>query len=113
MPGSSRPSANDLTLWASGLPAGVVSLLTYGAPGIPVRFGDGALCVTGPIVGRYVTGAVPSSGALEIDLDQNAVSTGPGTFLVGTTWLFQLVHRDPGAATGFNATNGVRVPFLD
>ena len=25
-----------------------------------VRFGDGALCLTGPVVGRYVTGAVPA-----------------------------------------------------
>ncbi len=80
---------------------------------MPFRYGEGALCLAGPVVGRYVTGAVSANGTLRIDFDQGAVSTGPGTFLAGTTWLFQLVHRDPGALTGFNATNGVSVPFID
>lgn len=111
--GSSRPTVNDLTLWARGLPSGAVTMLAYGSAGLPVRFGDGVLCLTGPIVGRYATAVVPANGTLRIDLDQGAVSTGPGTFLAGTTWLFQLVHRDPGAVTGFNATNGVSVPFID
>lgn len=111
--GSSRPTVNDLTLWARNLPPNVVTYLAFGSAGMPFRYGDGVLCLTGPVVGRYVTGAALANGTLRIDLDQDAVSTGPGTFLAGTTWLFQLVHRDPGALTGFNATNGVSVPFID
>ncbi|MEZ6015393.1 MAG: hypothetical protein R3F49_09790 [Planctomycetota bacterium] len=111
--GSSRPASNDLTLWARGLPGGVTTLLAYGALGAPVRFGDGALCLAGPVLGRYITPAASAAGDLRIDLDQAAVSTGPGTFLVGTTWLFQLVHRDPGAVSGHNVTNGLLVPFLN
>ncbi len=111
--GSSRPTVNDLTLWARDLPPSVVAFLAFGSAGMPFRYGEGALCLAGPVVGRYVTGAVSANGTLRIDFDQGAVSTGPGTFLAGTTWLFQLVHRDPGALTGFNATNGVSVPFID
>lgn len=111
--GSSRPTVNDLTLWARDLPPNVVTFLAFGSAGTRYRYGDGALCLAGPVVGRYVTGAALANGTLRIDLDQNAVSTGPGTFLAGTSWLFQLVHRDPGALTGFNATNGVSVPFID
>lgn len=111
--GSSRPAANDLELWALGLPPNAVAMVAYGSPGAPFRYGDGALCLTGPVIGRALTGAANANGVLRIALDQNAVSTGPGTFLAGTSWLFQVVHRDPGGVSGHNATNGVLVPFLN
>jgi len=111
--GSSRPAANDLTLWARDLPPGVTAFYAYGALGAPFRFGDGALCLAGPVVGRFAPRTVQANGSLRVDLNQAAGSTGAGTFLAGTTWLFQLVHRDPASPLGFNATNGIEVPFLN
>ena len=111
--GSSRPAANDLTLWARDLPPSVTAFYAYGALGAPFRFGDGVLCLAGPVVGRFAPRSVQANGTLRVDLDQAAGSTGAGTFLAGTTWLFQLVHRDPTSPLGFNATNGIEVPFLN
>lgn len=99
-------SVGKLTLQAGPVPNGF-GIFFHGSNQMQFPFGDGFLCVTGPIV----RGAVISS--------QNNVST--YTYdnsshqhtlqsFIGTTRYFQAWYRDPAAGgSGFNLSNGIAV----
>ena len=128
----STTSETGLTLRANG-PHGQFAYLLVGtapnAPGIPIS--EGRLCLAfgqGNTVGRYntqgsqnslgqfdnITGEFipllsPSGTGNGFDVPSTLPFTGSPTIAAGSTWHFQLWHRDLGGASNFS--NGLSVHF--
>lgn len=107
--GSRSLAANDLKLHAIGLPD-TAYLFFYGhgpANDWGQSFGDGALCIDGPLV-RLGTQGVASAGLAQATIDLQAVGiTSPGAYD------FQCFFRDPAAGgAGFNTTDALEVTFV-
>ena len=108
--GSASVSSNNLTLFATGLPAGQNGLFYYGDSQSQLAFGNGFRCVSGtthrlPIVNSSLFGDVFYS------LDLTALS-GPAQIGVGDTVNFQFWYRDPaGGGSAFNLTDGMSATF--
>lgn len=105
--------SNELVLHASGLPANQYGIFFYGPETSSSPFGNGTLCVGGPLgVFRLKPAQLSDAGGLvsrPLDLNAHPSNTGAGQINAGTTWNFQFWYRDPGH--GFNLTNGVSVTF--
>lgn len=109
--GSTSVAANDVTLFASGLPSNEFCSFVYGQTEIQQPLFDGFLCLSNPIVRLGVT----TSGLLgqaSLPLDLTAPPQAVGQITAGTTWNFQVFYRDTGfGANGANLTRGLRVSF--
>ena len=80
----------------------------YGSGTTEVPFGDGVLCVGGPLRRLAPPLIVDGLGrqSLWLDLDGHPQDE----ITAGSTWHFQGWFRDPAAAgTGFTTTNGLRL----
>jgi hypothetical protein len=117
--GSASVAANDLELFAVGLPVGsfafFIASMTQDL--VPMAGGgQGTLCLGGSI-GRGVGGAILNSGAagtVSITANLNAMPTptGPVAVVAGETWHLQCWFRDSvgGSATS-NLSDAVSVTF--
>ncbi len=107
--GSLAVSENNFILHGYDMPVGEFALPLYGleGTGFPVSTG-GSLCLTGGgAIHRLLPAqVVGESGEIYRDLDLNAAAL----LLPGTTWGFQVWHRDQlGGASVTNMSNAVRV----
>ncbi|MEM7307367.1 MAG: integrin alpha [Planctomycetota bacterium] len=114
--GSMNHSANDVTLTASGLPAGNVGIFfiadtaTAGSP-----LADGTVYVAGnPNLFRFPPVTIGSGGTVSQDIDLNMP---PFAALIGSglpKWHYQFWYRDPQAmGMGSNLTDAVTVGLVD
>jgi hypothetical protein len=109
--GSNQLDRDDLSFTASELPAHQPALLITGSVSTPpVVLGDGMRCIGGSLVRLEVAS---SSGS-------GTASYGPGLAATlgaspGDTLHFQVWYRDPVGVcgTGFNASSGLSIVFLD
>lgn len=108
--GSSRAAANDLTLNALQLPGGEFGQFVYGDGQQHKPFGDGFVCVKGQVA-RFPVQQIAGAGTLQLAVDNQGLPPGGGALLPGSTWNFQLVHRDTASPGGFNLTDAVSVLF--
>lgn len=104
--GCDSASGQRLTLVASALPPGVLARAFFGAATTRVPFGDGFLCIGAPLF-RLPAGAADAAGRFVHDVD--FASTPAGHLVAGSTWHFQVFHRDPGAGAGLNLTNAFSI----
>ncbi len=109
--GSASLSANDLSLYAAGLPAQVPTQFFYGPAQVSLPMGDGTLCVGGGLA-RFGVGWSGAAGVSAIAVDNSNLPGAPIT--AGSTWNFQLYYRDVAAGgAGFNLTDGLSIPFVN
>ena len=109
--GDSQVAAQDVTLFAKGLPApGTAGLFFFGGSAIQTPFGDGFRCV-----GGFTTRVQPpalASSTLTIVRTLDFQADYASAIQAGATLNFQLWYRDPMAmGTGFNLSNGTSVAF--
>ena len=102
--GSLAVHQDRLTLHASNLPPGEFSLFLYGQPGppLPIQSG-GALCLTGGVHRMLPPGRVGTWGQRVLDIDFS-VPREAANLLPGTTWAFQVWHRDNFFGTSYTGT---------
>jgi hypothetical protein len=109
--GTPGVAANDFRVVVTGAPPRAIGAFAYGAPGSQTPFGEGALCVNGPLhfVGASVTSTAGGAG-LRVDLASPPAPAGQIT--PGSTWSFVFLYRDPlGGPAGFNASGAIDVTF--
>lgn len=103
-----------LSLRANRLPPGQFGLFFYGDLQPSVPFGDGVLCA-GPALFRFPnTLVITASGMVSQEVPYSAppLSSGPGAVQAGSTWTFQLWHRDTGAmSAGWNTSSAATIQF--
>ncbi len=104
--GTTSLSAQDLVLSAAGLPTQSFGIMFRGQGLGEVPVGNGQLCVLGSQV-RLAVLQADVAGLLQWQV-QNAAGSSAAT--AGSTWGFQLWHRDVGGA-GYGFTDGVLVTF--
>jgi hypothetical protein len=112
--GSTSLGAADLVLTVAHAPAFQFGLFFYGAqPGL-VFYGEGALCVQGPVFRLYpvVLSGATGEASLALDLSPYPLGSGPGAVGAFETWHFQYWFRDPTyGPSGFNFSDGIQVTF--
>jgi FG-GAP repeat len=108
--GSASVSDADQVLAGAGCPPGVFGLFFFGPGTGQVPFGDGFLCITGPLQ-RLPPAQADAGGLLSSDLWGHGVAE--AWISAGSTWNFQLWYRDPfgPGGTGFNASNALSLTF--
>jgi spore coat protein A len=107
--GGESASLDDAVLTAIHLPPNKAGLVFMGVNPSAVPFGDGLLCLQGQIKrfpGKY-------SGASGSFLQTQLVQQSGGVITAGSTWHFQVWHRDPNGPCGHgsNTSNGLRIAF--
>lgn len=92
--GSLSVAADQLTLHASQIPTGEFALFLYGQPGpvVPIASG-GLLCLTGGVSRMMPPGPAGQLGQRVLDIDYT-VPREAANLMPGTTWAFQVWHRD-------------------
>lgn len=108
--GSPSVSTNDLELWATGVPAGEFGLFFYGAGTDSTPYGNGWMCVGGPLF-RFSPGLIGAGGIAGQPVDYTTLPAA-GAITVGSTWRFQFHYRDhAGGGAFFNLTEGLEILF--
>jgi hypothetical protein len=111
--GGASASADDAVLTVSQLPANKSGILYMGTTwlhaGSGVASGAGLRCVGGQLK-RF---GVQSSGALGTFTRGGLVAASGGMITSGSTWYFQVWHRDSALACGeqINFSNGFKITF--
>ena len=108
--GSASVGANDLDLVCSGAIGRQSVMFFYGAGQTQQPFGDGFLCVTGPIFRLAYATTDRTGGALHA-LDVGSPPDPAGQITIGSTWFFQVWYRDPAGFWGFNLTDALEATF--
>lgn len=109
--GTNSVAANDLFLFAQGIPANQTGIFYYGAGTNNVQYGNGIRCVSAGIYRLPITFVGPGGTAAQ-PLDITNPPQASGTITAGSTWYFQFWHRDPHAGgSNTNFTDGLKVPF--
>jgi hypothetical protein len=107
--GTKSVHANNLVLKAVGVP-NTQGLFFYGPSQAQTPFGDGFLCVSGPIT--RLAGLVGVNNELTHALNVAQPSSSAPPIPAGTTLNFQAWFRDPGfGAAGFNLSDALQVHF--
>ena len=109
--GSLAASDSRLTLHASQLPPGKLALFLYGQSGLPYPIPSGGeLCIRGGIFRMLPAGLTGDWGERILDVDLS-VPREAQNLMPGTTWAFQVWHRDqfPGSPSTTGTTNAVEV----
>jgi hypothetical protein len=109
--GSLNVTDTQLTLHASQLPPGKLALFLYGQSGQPYNIQSGGeLCITGGIFRMLPAGLVGPLGERILDVNFS-VPREAQNLMPGTTWAFQVWHRDqfPGSPSTTGTTNAVEV----
>ncbi|MFT7676404.1 MAG: hypothetical protein ACI8QC_000375 [Planctomycetota bacterium] len=116
MTGSVSLARNDLELIVTHAITSNFGLLFYG-PGqqTPALFGNGSLCVSGPLH-RVLPATVAGVGgfvSLPLDLQSAPFNAGSGAITTGSSWFFQYWYRDPAAGgAAYNASSALGLTFL-
>lgn len=105
--GTTSLAADDLVLSAAGLPAQSFGVMFRGQGFGEVPLGNGALCAIGSQV-RLAVVQADAAGLVTWPV-QNSTAAGAAA-TAGSTWGFQLWHRDVGGA-GYGFSDGVLVTF--
>jgi hypothetical protein len=109
--GSTVVSANDFQITAQGAFPNVPGLFFYGPDETATPFGDGTLCVGGPIA-RFDAVNTDATGAASHAVAYSAPPLPSALITAGSTWKFQFWYRDPaGTVAQFNLSNGLSVTF--
>ena len=105
-------SKNEFVLRAQMVPQDKLCLLLYGAPALPLPFGSGLMCLSAPIQRVYpaVQASHDYSILWKLDLNEFPFSSGPGQVTAGSTWNFQVWHRDE-SPINHNLSSAVQVQF--
>lgn len=108
--GSNDASSRILSLVATRMPPNTLAVPIFGTGAFDAAYGDGRLCVSPlqPSLTRGPAQAVSDFGSMQIDFDFATPGLG-AAFGPGTTWYHQVLYRDAGGPTGFNATDAVSV----
>lgn len=107
--GSTSVAANQFTLTCFGLPATTPGIFFYGPGENSSPFGDGTLCVLGPI--NRLSVVFSSGGFTSYDVDFTMLPPN-GSITPGSEWKFQHWFRDVAAGgAGFNTSDGLGVTF--
>ncbi|MCP5023086.1 MAG: hypothetical protein GY930_15105 [bacterium] len=112
--GSSDVLMQDLTLNSSNLPLNVIGFYLMSPARTSVSLpspSEGLLCVGGPLY--RLNGQILQSGAtgtMSLAMDFNNLPQGQA-FQAGSTWNFQLWHRDMNPNNTSNTTNAVEIKF--
>jgi hypothetical protein len=105
--GSASIAANDMTLWATDLPAGQRVGFLYGSGKVHAPFGDRRNCLTGTVY-RF-----PLMRAHTGIVSQGVDFTGPaqigGAATAGSTWHFQAMYQD---GRKLYTTPGLTIDFV-
>ena len=116
--GSLSITANTFALTVQGATPNQFGYFFYGPEQAQSPLGDGFLCVGAGALGlfRLVPAVlVDGTGGLTraVDFEQPPANAGAGAILPGSTWNFQMWHRDStaGGGTGSNLTDGMSVLF--
>ena len=113
--GSTSLSTNDLTLSVTGGPTLQPGLFLYGRLPQNVPFGDGYLCLAGPLirVSPALTSDAGGGWSRTLDFDSPPFSIPYGWIAPGSSRNFQLWYRDPAGpgGTGFNLSDAVEIHF--
>ena len=108
--GSASVAANDLGVWATGVPHSQFGLFFYGADANATPFGNGTLCVGGALY-RFPPVTSNEWGVAGTQVNYNQLAAA-GAILPGSTWRFQFHYRDPaGGGALFNLTEGLEILF--
>ena len=111
--GTPGVGANDLVLWGVNLPPQEFGQFFYGDQTTQLPFGDGYVCLAGQVA-RFPVVQTTDTGVTSFAVDYTNLPPNGGVILPGTTWGFQLVHRDGKSQTGtFNLTDALSVAFLN
>lgn len=107
--GTTSVAANDFALQVSGCPASVSALFFYG-PGTKLApFGDGHLCVKGPVIRLGPLASTSAGGVLTRALDLPSLAQ---PIVAGSIWNFQGWYRDGAAGgSGFNSSDALNLQF--
>ncbi len=95
-------SADDVSVRVYQCIPGSTGQLVLGRPAPAVVFGNGSLCLGGPLVRRAPV-ALSANGSALIDADPSSL---PIAQLPGQTWAYQFVYRDASAPPSFVNTTG-------
>ena len=110
--GSASLAANDLQLWSTGLPSGVLGAFSYGDAQASLPFGNGVQCLGGT-THRFGLITVNASGVALTPVDYTGSAGAGGAITAGSTWNFQFTYRDTaGGGSQFNLSDAVSVDFL-
>jgi len=112
--GSGSFAANDLVLWATGLPSKEMGIFFYADGQTSLPIGDGFLCLAGQVA-RFPVQVIPKSGLATLPIDNGNLPLGGGALFAGSSWGFQFMYRDTSkpASTGFNLSDAVTVDFTN
>ena len=116
--GASITAPDLLALTTSGMPGPTFALMFYGAATIPpVTFGNGLLCVGGPLYRLPPILAVPAGGTITYTgvVAGSTINGAAGSIVPGSTWSFQTWYREFGGGpcgAGSNTSNALTVTFL-
>jgi hypothetical protein len=112
--GGASVATNSLMFNVADLPPGKPGIFFYGPYQTQIPFGNGWVCVGGPVVRITPEHYASASGTVTfpVDLTQHPFNAGPGQIVPGSTWNFQYWYRDPGGGLStFNLSNAVQVVF--
>ncbi len=108
--GSASVAANDLLLRAEPVP-NQPGIFFYGPGQMSVPFGNGTLCVAGPIARLDVVNA--TGNVMTFLLDNTSPPSAATQITPGSTWHFQACFRDPAAGGAFfDLSNGLSIFFV-
>ena len=113
--GSLEVAQDRLTLHATHLPQDEFSLFLYGQPGAPFPLASGGnLCLTGggPIHRLLPPGMVGAFGERYLDINFNTPREATN-LMPGTTWAFQVWHRDSTFGWSFTGTSNAVLVTLE
>ena len=114
--GSVRISENDFFLSASSMPAGSFGLFFFGdqQTQVPISGSQGVLCVGGSQFRLPPVQADPLLGLAFYQVDFSDPSTNGQQILGGSTWNFQMWHRDSAAGqVTSNTSDALQISFGD
>jgi hypothetical protein len=108
-PCTTTVSGGGFTILARPIPDGHAFLL-IGDPGTPLPFGNGNLCLSGPL--RRAAAAIPTGGTATFFVDP-IFPPASEVLLPGATVGLQVLFRDPAAGgAGFNLSAAMRLVAL-
>jgi len=112
--GTASVMRNDFILTTANAAPSQLGLYFYGFGEIDVAFGDGRLCIGGPLFRTSTPAAIDGSGLASRALDLTAAPavSGAGAITAGVTARFQFWYRDPSGPAGYTASDALRVTFL-
>lgn len=104
-------AANDLLLDAAPVPAGQFAVFFYGPGQAQLPFGNGFMCVVGPL-GRLGVTQTTSAQTMSWLVDYNNPPSSSTQITAGSTWNFQALFRDsPAGGAFFNTSNATSITF--